>query len=31
MPEQDLVVAITSGTRDLQGVMNLVWDLILPG
>jgi CubicO group peptidase (beta-lactamase class C family) len=30
MPEQDAVVAITSGTRDMQGVMNLVWDKILP-
>ncbi len=31
MPEQDVVVAITSGTRDMQAVMNLVWDLLLPG
>jgi CubicO group peptidase (beta-lactamase class C family) len=31
MPDQDAVVAITSGTRDLQGVLNLVWDDILPG
>ncbi|HEX5221289.1 MAG TPA: serine hydrolase [Verrucomicrobiae bacterium] len=30
MPEQDAVVAITSGTRDMQGVMNLVWDKLLP-
>jgi CubicO group peptidase (beta-lactamase class C family) len=30
MPEQDAVVAITSGTRDLAGVMNLVWEHILP-
>jgi len=30
MPEQDAVVAITSGTRDLQGVLNLVWEHILP-
>jgi CubicO group peptidase (beta-lactamase class C family) len=30
MPEQDAVVAITSGTSDLQGVLNLVWDKILP-
>jgi TolB protein len=29
MPEQDAVVAITSGTRDLQGVLNLVWEHIL--
>jgi CubicO group peptidase (beta-lactamase class C family) len=31
MPEQDAVVAITSGTRDLQGVLNLVWKHVLPG
>jgi CubicO group peptidase (beta-lactamase class C family) len=31
MPEQDTVVAITSGTRDLQGVLNLVWEHLLPG
>ena len=30
MPEQDAVVAITSGTRDMQAVMNLVWDNLLP-
>jgi hypothetical protein len=30
MPEYDTVVAITSGTGDLQGVLNLVWDRILP-
>ena len=30
MPEQDAVVAITSGTRDLQGVVNLVWQKLLP-
>ena len=30
MPEQDAVIAITSGTRDMQGVMNLVWDKLLP-
>jgi CubicO group peptidase (beta-lactamase class C family) len=30
MPEQDSVVAITSGTRNLQGVLNLVWDKLLP-
>jgi hypothetical protein len=29
MPEQDAVVAITSGTRDLQGVLDLVWAHIL--
>ncbi len=30
MPEQDTVVAITAGTRDLQGVLNVVWDKLLP-
>ncbi len=30
MPEQDAVVAITSSTRNLQGVLNLVWDKLLP-
>lgn len=31
MPEQDVVVAITSGLRDMQAVLNLVWDKLLPG
>jgi CubicO group peptidase (beta-lactamase class C family) len=30
MPEQDAVVAITSGTSDMQTVMNLIWDKLLP-
>ena len=30
MPEQDAVVAITSGVKDMQSVMNLVWDHLLP-
>ncbi|HET7537676.1 MAG TPA: serine hydrolase [Candidatus Didemnitutus sp.] len=30
MPEYDAVVAITSGTHDLQGVLNLVWEHLLP-
>ena len=30
MPEQDAVVAITSGLGDLQAVLNLVWDKLLP-
>jgi CubicO group peptidase (beta-lactamase class C family) len=29
MPEQDAVIAITSGTRDMQAVLNLVWDKLL--
>jgi CubicO group peptidase (beta-lactamase class C family) len=31
VPELDAVVAINSGTRDMQSVMNLVWDKLLPG
>jgi CubicO group peptidase (beta-lactamase class C family) len=31
MPEEDAVVAITSGTSDLQGVLNLVWEHLRPG
>ena len=30
LPEQDAVVAITSGVRDMQSVMNLVWNTLLP-
>ncbi len=30
LPEQDAVVTITSGVRDMQAVMNLVWDKLLP-
>lgn len=30
MPEQNAVVAITSGVRDMQAVMNLVWEKLLP-
>jgi CubicO group peptidase (beta-lactamase class C family) len=30
MPEHDAVVAITSGVRDLQAVLNLVWEHLLP-
>jgi hypothetical protein len=30
MPEQDVVVAINSGTSDMQAIMNLVWDYLLP-
>lgn len=30
LPEQDAVVAITSGVRDMQQVMQLVWDRLLP-
>ena len=30
MPEQDAVVAITSGVRNMQAVLNVVWDKLLP-
>lgn len=30
MPKQDAVVAMTCGTRDMEAVMNLVWDKLLP-
>ncbi len=30
MPEQDAVIAITSGLKDMQSVLNLVWDKLLP-
>jgi CubicO group peptidase (beta-lactamase class C family) len=30
MPEQDVVIAITSGVKDMQAVLNLVWDKLLP-
>jgi CubicO group peptidase (beta-lactamase class C family) len=30
LPEQDAVVVITSGLKELQPVLNLVWDRLLP-
>lgn len=30
LPDQETVVAMTSGTRNMQGVMNVVWDKLLP-
>jgi len=30
LPEQDAVIAITSGLRDMQQVLDLVWDKLLP-
>jgi len=30
MPDLDAVVAITAGTRNLQGVLNVVWAKLLP-
>jgi CubicO group peptidase (beta-lactamase class C family) len=29
LPDEDAVVAITSGVRDMQSVLNLVWDRLL--
>jgi CubicO group peptidase (beta-lactamase class C family) len=30
LPDQDAVIAITSGVKDMQSVLNLVWDQLLP-
>jgi len=30
MPEQDTVVAITSGIKNMQAALNVVWDKLLP-
>jgi CubicO group peptidase (beta-lactamase class C family) len=30
MPDNDAVIAITSGVHDMQAVLNLVWDKLLP-
>jgi len=30
MPEQDAVLVITSGLRDMQAVLNLAWETLLP-
>ena len=30
LPKQDTVIAITSGLRDMQAVLNLVWEKLLP-
>jgi len=30
LPEQDAVIAITAGVKDMQAVLNLVWDTLLP-
>lgn len=31
MPEQDVVIAMTAGLPDMQAVLNLVWEFLLPG
>jgi CubicO group peptidase (beta-lactamase class C family) len=30
LPEQDAVIAITSGVKDMQGILNLIWEKLLP-
>ncbi len=30
MPDQDAVIAITSGSKDMRGILKLVWDHLLP-
>ena len=30
MPDRDAVLVITSGVKDMQGVLNIVWDKLLP-
>jgi len=30
MPEHDAVIAITSGTNDMQSILNLIWEYLLP-
>jgi len=30
MPELDAVLAITSGSDDMQGIMNVIWEQLLP-
>lgn len=30
MPDQDAVLAMTSGTGDMQGILNVVWERLLP-
>ena len=30
LPEQDTVVAINSGVKDMQAVLNVIWDELLP-
>lgn len=30
MPDQDVVIAITSGVKDMQEILNVLWDNLLP-
>lgn len=31
IPRKQAVIAITAGSKDMQGIMNAVWDKLLPG
>ena len=31
LPDQDAVIAITAGVMDMSGILNLVWEHLLPG
>ncbi len=31
MPDEDAVLAITSGSSDMQAILNIVWEHLLPG
>jgi CubicO group peptidase (beta-lactamase class C family) len=31
MPQQQAVLAVTSGTYEMQGILNVVWEQLLPG
>lgn len=31
MPDEDAVLAITSGSSDMQAILNIVWEQLLPG
>jgi hypothetical protein len=30
LPAQDAVIAITADTPDMQGVLNIIWEYLLP-
>ena len=30
LPEQDVVIAITADTKDMQAELNVIWDKLLP-
>ena len=31
LPDQDAAIAITAGVMDMSGILNLVWEHLLPG